>query len=164
VRAAAAETAAVRRRVRLIDSVLSDDDLAWLYRSADALVAPYRGEGFCLPALEAMACGTPPILPRAGAALDYATPETALLVAAAVTPAGDRVDGMALAAQGLICEVSPGALRQTMRWAYEHRSELRRTGDRGAAHVHAHFTWEHAARAANARLKQLLGSEKGAVH
>ncbi|MBV9283534.1 MAG: glycosyltransferase family 4 protein [Acidimicrobiia bacterium] len=35
------------------------DDLAALYRGADALVVTSRHEGFGLPALEAMACGTP---------------------------------------------------------------------------------------------------------
>lgn len=37
---------------------VSDDDLAALYSGAHALVA-CREEGFCLPAVEALACGTP---------------------------------------------------------------------------------------------------------
>ena len=44
--------------------VYLDEDLPSgipLYRAADVLVVPYRGEGFCLPALEAMACGLPVI-------------------------------------------------------------------------------------------------------
>jgi alpha-1,3-rhamnosyl/mannosyltransferase len=35
------------------------DDLVVTYQRADALVVTSRYEGFCLPALEAMACGTP---------------------------------------------------------------------------------------------------------
>lgn len=38
---------------------LSDDDLVPLYNLADAFVLPSFREGFGLPALEAMACGTP---------------------------------------------------------------------------------------------------------
>ena len=33
--------------------------LAAIYRACDALLHPYRGEGFCLPVLEARACGLP---------------------------------------------------------------------------------------------------------
>jgi glycosyltransferase involved in cell wall biosynthesis len=42
-------------------SGVSDWDLAKLYRAADALVFPSTEEGFGLPALEALSCGTPVI-------------------------------------------------------------------------------------------------------
>ena len=47
------------RRPDLVDVAGYVDDLPALYRSADALVVTSRHEGFGLPALEAMACGTP---------------------------------------------------------------------------------------------------------
>lgn len=42
-----------------------------LYRAADVLVAPYRGEGFGLPMLEAMACGVPVIHTGVGPSREF---------------------------------------------------------------------------------------------
>src|SRR5262249_12249612 len=43
-----------------------DDDLAYLYSRAEALVQPSLMEGFGLPPVEAMACGTPVLSSTAG--------------------------------------------------------------------------------------------------
>jgi glycosyltransferase involved in cell wall biosynthesis len=43
----------------LVTGLLSDDDLAALYTGARALVFPSDEEGFGLPPIEALACGTP---------------------------------------------------------------------------------------------------------
>ena len=53
------------RSVRFLGRV-SDDTLAQLLAHAEFLLMPSRDEGFGLPALEAMACGTPVIAARAG--------------------------------------------------------------------------------------------------
>jgi glycosyltransferase involved in cell wall biosynthesis len=45
----------------LYNQPLSAERLAELYRSADCLVLPTRGEGWGMPVLEAMACGVPAI-------------------------------------------------------------------------------------------------------
>ncbi len=46
---------------------ISDTKLAQLYRGTIALVSPSLWEGFCLPAAEAMACGTPVVGSTTGA-------------------------------------------------------------------------------------------------
>lgn len=46
-----------------------------LYALSDAYVSPYRAEGFNLPVLEAMGCGTPVIVSGGGATDDFVPPE-----------------------------------------------------------------------------------------
>lgn len=53
-------------RVRFLNYV-TDEDLPGLYAGAELLVLPSLDEGFGLPALEAMACGTPVLVSTAGA-------------------------------------------------------------------------------------------------
>jgi glycosyltransferase involved in cell wall biosynthesis len=64
--ARADKCAAVRGRVHFTGFV-ADDDLAALYSDALALVLPSFSEGFGLPALEAISCGTPVLASRSGA-------------------------------------------------------------------------------------------------
>jgi len=67
-----------RDLVRLLGS-LDDAALGALYRGASALVYPSRYEGFGLPLLEAMACGTPVIASRA-ASIPEVTGDAAILL------------------------------------------------------------------------------------
>ncbi len=53
-------------RVVHLTETLADDEVAALYRACDVLVHPYRGEGFAMPVLEAMACGLPTVVTAGG--------------------------------------------------------------------------------------------------
>jgi glycosyltransferase involved in cell wall biosynthesis len=72
------ERAAAERlpRIDLIEDDLDTSRLAELYRSCDVFVLPYRGEGFAMPVLEAMASGLPVIV-TAGGPTDEFCPEGA---------------------------------------------------------------------------------------
>jgi glycosyltransferase involved in cell wall biosynthesis len=59
--------------ILLDEQPLSQEQMRNLYRSADALVAPSRGEGYGRPLLEALACGVPVITTRWGGQTDFVT-------------------------------------------------------------------------------------------
>ncbi|MDO9023516.1 glycosyltransferase family 4 protein, partial [Zwartia sp.] len=67
-------------RVIIDEEEASNEDLQALYRSAHTLVLPTRGEGFNLPAAEALALGLPVIVTGFGAQTDFCTMTTASLI------------------------------------------------------------------------------------
>ena len=97
---------------------VSDSDLAALYRGARCLVYPSLYEGFGIPVLEAMACGTPVVTSRGGA-----TEEVAGGAAVLVDPN------------------DPAAVAAGIEEAASRRDELRALGLERAAQ----FTWERVA-------------------
>lgn len=134
-----------------IDRQLTAPQLAALYRACHVAVFPYRAEGFLSPALEALACGVPTILPRFGACLDFSDDETSFLMPAKRVRLPMRRTfhlrlGFAVDIDAVdFCEVSPRVLADTMRQAYETApAVLSRKGSAGAKRVEAQFTWSHA--------------------
>jgi glycosyltransferase involved in cell wall biosynthesis len=67
--------------IQVVPVNLSQAQLRLLYGVADCYVSPYRAEGFNLPVLEAIACGTPVVVTDGGATDDFCTPEVSLRVA-----------------------------------------------------------------------------------
>lgn len=78
-------------RIRFV-SGLTDTELADLLRSAEVACVPSLFEGFSLPALEAMACGTP-VVATTGGAIPEVTGDAAVLV----SPGDERALTAALA-------------------------------------------------------------------
>ena len=112
--------------LRLVGHV-PDELLPGLYAGAEAFVLPSRYEGFGLPVLEAMACGTPVV-----AADTSALPETCGGAARLVPPDGEAVRDALTALLGDAAE----------------RDRLRAAGLARAAH----FSWDATARGVDAVL------------
>lgn len=134
----AAVEAAKRANVPLVlagEGFTYFDDLAPLYRGAIALVMPSLDEGFGLPALEAMACGTPAITSNAPALIEV-TGDAALHVDA------HDVDAMARAITSIATDASL-------------RAQLRSRGIERASE----FTWRRCAEQAREAYRRAMRHE-----
>lgn len=131
-------------------------DLPALYRGADVLVAPYRAEGFCLPALEAMACGVPVIHNGHGPTAEFVPADAGWALEARRVPLPPNGD-LALAADGWVHEVDHDALVAALRDAAGDAGERHARGRRGAVAA-LDRSWDRTARRAE-QLLQTLADE-----
>jgi glycosyltransferase involved in cell wall biosynthesis len=145
-----------RPEIVYLDEHLSEAALAGLYRACNALVAPYRGEGFALPVLEAMACGLHVITTGGGATDDFVDGTCGTRIVSDKRESTDRLgDGTRCVAPMFYMEPDKEELIRALRWAYEHPEEGKRLG-KAASHRARHaFTWDHTGRRIVERLKVL---------
>jgi glycosyltransferase involved in cell wall biosynthesis len=126
--------------------------LAALYRSADALVHPYRGEGFGLPILEAMASGLPVVVTGYGPALEFADPDCAYFIQSRELRTGARRVGDLETVEPIwLAEPDVDDLARHLRRIYENRAEARAKGARGAERARA-YSWDEIDRQVQDRL------------
>jgi GT2 family glycosyltransferase/2-polyprenyl-3-methyl-5-hydroxy-6-metoxy-1,4-benzoquinol methylase len=136
---------------------MTPGQLAGLYAAADWLVHPFRGEGFGLPVLEAMACGKPVIVTDAGPVREFCPEGAGLFIPA--TPVSfpeARIESLPTVGVPTLAEPDRAALRRALRAAYQDPAQARARGQAAAAHVHAHFTWERIGRRYALRIRALL--------
>lgn len=141
---------AVARRVRLLGaerfarfvSGLSDTELACLWASAEVAVVPSLYEGFSLPAVEAMACGTPLVATTGGALAEVAGPDGEV---ALVVPPGDAA-----------------ALADRIERVLDSPELAARLGEAGRRRVLARYTWRRCAEGTVATYREVRGDGPGA--
>jgi glycosyltransferase involved in cell wall biosynthesis len=104
---------------------VTDERMVELYNEATVAVVPSLYEGFSLPAIEFMACGTPLVTTTGGALPEVTGPDGE---AALTVPPGD-----------------PGALAEAIGRMLDSPELRAQMSARGRARVEARFTWRVAA-------------------
>jgi len=128
----ASEREILGSRTRYLGGTLTFPQMAALYGAADVLVSPYMGEGFYLPALEAIACGTPVICTKGGPTDDFLRDEFAWRIESKLNPALDENTRLIPDVDHLIA---------LMERAMEDAGFSERARTLAPAHVAAHFSW-----------------------
>ncbi|GEM_PF-3364967 len=143
-----------------LNEEISAEAMPGLYTACDCLVHPYRGEGFALPVLEAMACGLPVVVTAGGSTDDFADDKHAYRIPARRKSIGAEVSGLQLARTGWLLEPDFGALSEKMNWIVNHREAAQARGAAASEYVRREWTWERAAQIASHRLQALVARKK----
>lgn len=118
------ERLGLTQRVQWLDYVAAED-LPALYSAAEVFVFPSRYEGFGLPPLEAMACGTP-VVSSDAAALPEVVGEAGLLVPPDAPDALARMIALVLGQPALQRELRQRGVQQANPFTWERTAALTR--------------------------------------
>jgi glycosyltransferase involved in cell wall biosynthesis len=112
------------------------------YTMADCFILPFRGEGFALPVLEAMACALPTIVTDWGGPSQFINSDISILLGYNLV----RAEGfhMPVPKEALWAEPSRGEIRAGMLWMVSHPEEAKAMALR-ARQVALKWTWKGAA-------------------
>lgn len=128
--------------MRILNEDVSRQQLASIYRAADLLCHPYRGEGFGMPVLEARACGVPVMVTRGGSTDDFATGEGTIGLSAS-----RRAIDLPGAHLGQPWVLEPDAARagELLAQSLQNLPRLRAAAQAAAGTVRSTFSWDAAA-------------------
>lgn len=143
-------------RVLYLEDTFTEEEMARLYRTADCLVHPFRGEGFALPVAEAMATGIPVIASAYGPALEICDHDRAYLVPGSVFQfAENRVGGLETVGRPWLFQPDVRRLAEVLRYVVDHQDEARSKGENGRRYVTENLTWDHTCREVRRRMQVL---------
>ena len=140
--------------IEYIDQDLSDAEIASLYRAVDALVHPYRGEGFGMPIAEAMASALPVIVTGYGACLDFCDAESAYLIPATIV----NLEQHSLPAPSIgywLAEPDQTVLARLMREVTQNIHDAKVIGSRARERIVSEFQWSQVIQTVIERISEL---------
>lgn len=136
--------------VTLKTELVPYSELPSLYREADCYISASRGEGWNLPAMEAMACGIPAIAFNWSGHTEFLSHANGFLVD---IPGLEEIpDGYNKGARWV--KADKDSLRKTMRYVVEHPSEVIAKGNQARLDIVSKYSIEIVARKITSRLKK----------
>ncbi|MFN0012489.1 MAG: glycosyltransferase family 4 protein [Phycisphaerales bacterium] len=137
----------VEQNTVFIGTALKLDDMVRLYHAADAYLAPYTAEGFCLPALEAAACGLPVLCTKGGPTDDFLPKGGTIFIASDREAVSDEPGKTVLRPR-------LPAVMDAMRRVMADVSLRKWAAKESPGHVQARYTWDRSTDLLLAQLRQ----------
>ena len=128
-------------RIIVIGEIYNNKQQLELLKKMDCFVFPSRGEGFGLPAIEAMATGIPAIMTNWSGLADFADEKDCLMLDYKLVPAENFTKHIYHEECGDWAEPDYEQLKLKMRWAYENREEIKKMGKMASERVHKDWNW-----------------------
>ncbi len=143
---------------------IASEEMPSLFTACDCLVLPYRGEGFGMPVLEAMACGLPVVVTANGATDSFVTADAGWKIPSKVQRLNGRVGNIPLVKSGWLLEPNTAELANILKVVAANPAEGRNRGANGRGLVERRFDWNHIAAIIQHRINVLAEqkSETGA--
>lgn len=141
------------KREILINDELSDEEIMRLHASCDCFVMPSYGEGWNIPAFDAMAMGKTPIVTEYTGMDDYINVYTGFCVPSVEDSAFGMMDSLPFlhTAKEKCRHISVSKLSEQMRFVYENKQKREVISDNGINHA-INFSSEYIGN----RLKKIL--------
>lgn len=127
-----------------IENDLNEHEMTSLYRACDVFVSPYRGEGFSLPTLEAMACGLPVIVTQGGPTDEFVDESYGFFIKSEQKLLGKSVNDMEFVNDTYLLEPDPEDLTKIIGFIYQNPGDLKSMGALASNAARSQYTWNKA--------------------
>lgn len=128
-------------KITVVNSHWENSQIVSLYKSADLLVAPSRGEGFGLPFAEAMLFNVPVATTAFSGQTDFCTPETSFPIEYTLAPSESHVSS----GYSMWAEPSVSSIGSAMRLALSDPQQAKQRTEVGRQLILRELTWARVA-------------------
>ncbi|MCX7909719.1 MAG: glycosyltransferase [Ignavibacteria bacterium] len=142
-----------------IKDYLTEETIASLYRACDVFISPFRGEGFSLPTLEAMACGLPVVVTEGGATEDYVLDSFSWKIPSYKISIGNMIDNDPLVGEAFLFEPDADYLSGLLREIYKNPADIVVRGVLASSYARTYWTWKRSTLKLLSRIDALYGKE-----